>query len=229
MVNVSRETRSLLAGFVLTGLALAMPSQVLAGPYVAPPGCPGEPMSLEQDLARRRPNEARYPVCVDQRALLNEAQERARREARVLLVHFGAPWCPICRVLPGELAAMRADKSDRHVAAAFDGFVEVSLSLSVIADGKRQEISEAHAILDELYARPNVERLRAIPYLVVMGPDGGRVVGRNIDDLQAVAHGGIDRIELGRSLAIARAHVLDGSPSPTSPSWLARKLRKFGF
>ena len=229
MVNVSRRTMGWLAGFVLTSLALGVTSPALAAPYLAPPGCPAEPLSLEHDLARRRPNEARYPVCVDPRALLAAAQEQARRESRVLLVHFGAPWCPICRVLAGELAAMRRDKTERHVAAAFDGFVEVSLSLSVISDGKRYEITETHAILDELYARPNVERLRAIPYLVVMGPDGGRIVGRNIDDLQAAAHGGIDRAELGRSLAVARAHVLDGSPSPTSPTWLARTLRKFGF
>lgn len=200
-----------------------------AGPYMPPPGCPAEPLTLDQDLARRRPNEARYPVCVDQRALLADAREQARRQGKLVLIHFGAPWCPVCRGLPGELAALRQIDGDREVTSALAGVVEVALSVSVIVDRKRHEIADTHSILAEVSARPNVEPLRAIPYIVLMAPDMERVVGRNLDDLQDGSYARIEPVALGRALDLARRHIIDGTPPPTSAGWVARKLRKLGF
>lgn len=232
MENVSRGTmawRGGLLSFVCYLSACVPAASAPAGSYAAPTGCPAAPLTLEQDLSHRRPNEARYPVCVDQRAVLAEARERARRDGKVLMIHFGAPWCPVCRSLPGELAALRTTERGGDIAAALAGIVEVSLSLSVIVSGRRHEIAETHAILAELSLQPNVEPLRAIPYIVMTAPDGSRAVGRNLEDLQGSVHDHVDRGALGRSLIAARQHILEGTPAPVSPGWFTRRLRKLGL
>lgn len=229
-MNVSRETVPYLA--LLICIVIALTGVAHPAPTYSPlPGCPAEPLAVADDLARRQPNEARYPVCVDQRALFERALEQARRDDRPLLVVIGAPWCPQCRVVSRLLG-------DGSAAGGADGLlpvsrdvVQVALSHSVVTSGKRLDVPATHALIDEITARSaaTVDPLRAIPYFLVLDPRSGRVVGRNLAELQPPGSGAIDATGLDRGLAQAVRHVLHGEPAPPSASWLARAARKLGW
>jgi thiol-disulfide isomerase/thioredoxin len=201
-----------------------------AAAYTAIGGCPPEPLTLDADLSRRRPNEARYPVCVDQRALFTDATDRARREGRPMIVHIGAPWCPVCRVAGAELAAIRRGEAGPAAATALAGAIEISLSTSHIVGGKLQRIAATDAILAEHATGANIDPLRAIPYLLVMSPDGQRRLGRHIEYRADAVGGPIRRQDLADLLVASIAHAETGAPPPPAgPSFWTRALRKLGF
>ncbi len=54
--------------------------------------------------------------------------------------------------------------------------------------------------------------------------EGGRVVVRNLDDLEG--RDGFDTARLAQFLAAAERHIRHGETAPTEPGWLARKLNR---
>lgn len=207
---------------------------LLAGPapatsakarYVPAAGCPAEPLGLVEDVARRRPNEAGYPVCVDHDRLLDGALEEARREGKVVLASFGAPWCPQCRALMADLAAIRSGPVG---AALMRQVVLVHLSTSATVGGRRVPVPSGEAALARFTGAAEAEPLRAIPYVVVVSPVTSRIVGRNLPSLQS-GRAESARDELAQSLSRAIDHVTSGVPPPAAPTWLGRQLRRLGL
>ena len=77
----------------------------LAGTAYRPaPGCPAQPLAVTATVPGRPPA-ARYRVCSDQAALFASALAEARATRRLLLVEFGATWCPSCSGLQAALLA----------------------------------------------------------------------------------------------------------------------------
>lgn len=205
--------------FFLIGLGLAMALGTLtasADPQpTLPAGCPA--------LAKR---ETLYRVCDDQGALLAAAREEAKLGGKLVLAVFGATWCPSCRVLHKQMGDLLAtplggDKG-RTVGAAFR---PVEIATSTLIGGRREDVATGRSALDAALARTAGVKVRGVPFLAVIDPaEGGKVVARNIDDVEG--REGFDAAELAVFLAQAERHVRHGEAMPSEPGWFMRRLKR---
>jgi ketosteroid isomerase-like protein len=110
-----------------------------------------QPADMKKDI---------YPANVDAHAEIKEAEERAAKEHKRLLLVFGANWCFDCHVL--DLAFQRPD-----FAPALAGYEVVHIDLG--DDGKKNSdvAQEFQTPLD-----------KGIPVLAVAEPDGTVVVSQ---------------------------------------------------
>ncbi len=175
---------------------------VNAAEWIVPP--PGYKMktSLPCDLdparAARpaRPNQAIYQVCDDQMALFRRGLDDAKASGKLLLVTFGATWCPWCaslqRYLPGpELFGHKSDGRDLGQA-----FLHLEIGLSYIYEGQKETIPSGDDVLAVVLARAPGVKLHTIPFLAVIDPTSpDRVVARNLDDV-AMRGGDFDLAKL---------------------------------
>ena len=90
--------------------------------FAPPPSYTFEQPAACPELARRQ---TLYRVCDDQMAIFTEALATARREGKLLLVTFGATWCPSCKSLHQGLEAPAT--TDRPIASQF---VRVEIAVS---------------------------------------------------------------------------------------------------
>lgn len=238
-----RQLRLILALLIATAAAarpaVADPSTPLsAWPATPPPGytyaaadgCPLDPLSLTADLARRTPREAIYPVCADQMALFADTLAIARSQGRLVLIEFGATWCPWCRTLSGQLAGSQILASTQDQRTLGDDFLILKIGISTLSKGRRAGIPSGEAVLERVLAHaPPAAKLRALPLLAVVDPAApARTVVRNIDDLQQP--GGtapsFDADAIRAFLVAARDHARSGAAAPSEPGWLERKVRR---
>lgn len=195
-------------------LALALPATADPQP-VLPSGCPA--------LAKR---ETLYKVCEDQGAILSTAREEAKRQGKLLLVVFGATWCPSCKVLHKQMdglaaAPLGADKT-RSVGSVY---LPVEIATSTLNGARREAVATGEAVLQASLSRAPGVTVRGVPFIAVVDPaDGGRVVARNLDDLEGEQ--GFDTNRLTRFLAAAERHIRHGEAAPSEPGWIARKFDK---
>ena len=191
------ETRMFLTPRLLLILALlgaCLPAR--AGEWVVPPANytfkTSVPCELDPAKAARpaRPNQAVYQVCADQVALFRRGLDEAKANGKLLLVTFGATWCPWCaslqRYLPGpELFG--------HKGAGLDlgqAFHHLEIGLSFIYEGQKEPIPSGDAVLALVVARAPGVKLQMIPFLAVIDPTNtDRIVAR---DLGHVAKAGGD-------------------------------------
>lgn len=201
--------------------------------YTPVEGCPADPLPLPMAvaLAKRSHRDAAYAVCADQMALFQNALERARSENRLLLVEFGASWCPRCAMLSTQLdgpAILGRSEANRTLG---DDFITLKIGLSTMAKGRLTTIPSGEAVLLHVLAQAPGARIRAIPYLAVIDPARpASTVGRNLDDLQQAtadtSEPTFDADALACFLIAARDHARHGSAAPTEPGWIIRKLRQ---
>ncbi len=180
--------------------------------FQAPSRCTASPAA-----AALRPNEAHYAICADQMAVFTGALTAAAKNKKLLIVDFGATWCPWCKSLQGQFkSGALADPAKFQV-------VEIALS-TVTAGGKREQVVSGEAVLAVILAqRPDVKQ-RAVPFLAVVDPGRpSRTVARNLDDLESDANGQHMAPRIREFLAAAATSIEQGTPPPTEPTWLRKK------
>jgi thiol-disulfide isomerase/thioredoxin len=173
--------------------------------------------AVSVSAATLRPNEARYAICADQMAVFTDALADAAQARKLLIVDFGATWCPWCKSLQTQFkSGALADPAKFQV-------IEIAVSTTT-AGGKREQVVSGEAVLALVLAhRPEV-KLRAVPFLAVLDPARpDRTVARNLDDLESAADGQHMPTRIREFLAAAQTSIELGSPAPTEPTWFRKK------
>ena len=181
----------------------------------------------ERAAKPQRPGDAVYRVCDDQMAILAKGHEQAKAQGKLLLVTFGAPWCPVCanlqKLLPTEEVLRR--KGDALDYGSTIHHIEIALS--ALHKGKITPIPSGDAVLSTVLARASGTKLRAIPFLAVIDPvKPDRAWARNMDDVYQ-ADGKIEAQRLRTLLGDAHAYLKSDGPAPSEPGWFRRKLTKW--
>lgn len=181
----------------------------------------------ERAAKPQRPGDAVYRVCDDQMAILAKGLEQARAQGKLLLVTFGAPWCPVCanlqKLLPTEdVLRRKGDALDYGPT-----FHHIEIVLSALHKGNFTPIPSGDAVLSTVLARASGTKLRAIPFLAVIDPvKPDRAWARNMDDVYQ-ADGKIEAQRLRALLGDAHAYLKSDGPAPSEPGWFRRKLTKW--
>jgi thiol-disulfide isomerase/thioredoxin len=191
---------------------VAWPTHQPGAKFAAPSRC-----AVSVSAATLRPHEAKYPVCADQMAVFTDALADAAQAKKLLIVDFGATWCPWCKSLQTQFkSGGLADPAKFHI-------VEIATS-TTSATGKREQIASGEAVLDLVLAQRPEVKLRALPLLAVLDPSRpARTVARNLDDLESDANGQHMAGRIREFLAAAVTSIEQGTPAPAEPSWLRKK------
>ena len=212
-------------------LALAALFSVTAQAEAIPPADytfkPAGPCLEDAERAAKpsRPSDAAYRVCDDQMALLAKGLADARASGKLLLVTFGATWCPWCatlqKMLPtADLLGRTGDKL--NYAASFH---HIEIGLSTVYKGKKADIPSGEAVLAWTLKRANGAKIRAIPFLAVLDPaNPEKIWARNLEDVNQAA-GKVEAPKLRALLVDAHAYHKAGGPAPSEPGWLRLKIR----
>jgi thiol-disulfide isomerase/thioredoxin len=212
-------------------LALLLVSgPTLAEPWVVPPPSYTYAANIrcsDPVLATLRPNEARYDICADQMALFKQALADARGAKRLLIVDFGATWCPWCRSLQAQWptpALLGHKTSTLDYGAAFQ---VVKIGISTLHAGRQVDVASGHAVLDNVLAATKGAKLKSVPFLAVIDPDDRtKTVARGLDDFENPGAGAHAPSLIRGYLAQAHAHLRNGAAAPTEPGWLRRKVTR---
>lgn len=170
-----------------------------------------------------RPGLAAYDVCADQMALFTKALEQAHAEGKLLLVTFGATWCPSCaslqKVISGpELLGYKNETLDLERT-----FRHIEIGISMLDKGAKADIPSGNAVLAHVLLSSGGAKVRAIPFVAVIDPARhDRAWARNIDDLEGRG-GGFDLTRLRGLLIEADTYVRGGGAVTVEPGWLRRK------
>lgn len=174
-----------------------------------------------------RLGQARYEVCADQMALFQRGLAEARKSGKLLLITFGATWCPWCASLQKKI---QTEDVLKHQGEALDyaaAFHHIEIGVSTLDKGKRADLSSGEAVLASVLKQTPAVRIRAIPFVAVIDPaNPQRTFARNIDDLAQASYG----YDMGRLRAVLReahAHVRKGQAASAEPSWIVRKWRQW--
>ena len=181
----------------------------------------------EPAAAELRPNEARYEICRDQMALFKAAVAQAQADGKLLIVDFGATWCPWCRSLQAQWqsAALLGSKAGNVDLAATFALVEIGIS--TIHAGRRVDVASGQAVLAEVLAATSGVKLRSVPFIAVVDPgDRARTIARNLDDFEQASTGRHDATAVRDFLVGAHHHLRKGAAAPSEPGWLAKKLNR---
>lgn len=118
-----------------------------------------------------------YKTCTDQKLLFAEAFQNARTENQLLLVTFGADWCPWCRSLnqifrnPTFLSKLPAPVQMLEI-GMYNGKSQVenpsgSETLGLVIENSKQQ-----------------PEIQGFPFLALINPANGKVAFLNTGDLE---------------------------------------------
>lgn len=192
--------------------------------YSAATPCVEDP---ERGGKPQRPNQASYKVCEDQMALFRKALDDAKSSGKLLLVSFGATWCPWCtslqRHMPThELLGRKGDAIDYGRT-----FHYVDIGLSTLHKGQKAKIPSGEAVLAFVLEHAPGVKIRTIPFIAVIDPAAtDRVFARNLDDT-ATRDGDFDVARVRAVLAEAHDVMRKGKSADGEPGWLRRKWQRF--
>lgn len=176
--------------------------------------------------ARLAPNEARYEICADQMSLFAAAVETARRDGRLLIVDFGATWCPSCRSLQAQFKSSILPAKTSQLDYA-DTFNLLEIGISTLQAGRRADVPSGQAVLARVLAVVPGVKLRAVPFIAVIDPsDTAKTVARNLDDFELGSSGIHDVAQIQAVLAAAHGYARNGGPAPTEPGWIAKRFAR---
>ncbi len=181
----------------------------------------------EPASASLKPNEARYEICTDQMALFDAALAKARTSNKLLIVDFGATWCPWCRSLQAQ---WQSPTLLGHKGGTIDfatSFDILEIGISTIHAGRRLDVPSGHAVLNEVLAQTPATKLRSVPFLAVIDPnDRSKTVTRNLDDFESANAGRHDASFIRAFLTEAHDHIRNGATAPSPPGWLRAKFNR---
>lgn len=175
-------------------------------------------------MKAERPRDARYEICADQMTIFMRGLEEARRSDKLLLVTFGATWCPWCATLQRQLP--NDDLLGRGSGETDLGkrFHHIEIGTSATVRGVRHAIPSGERVLDLIRSRAAGVEVRAIPFVAVVDPrTAARVGARNIDDLALTGRGAFDAPRLAATLRQLHDYVRGEAPEAAEPGWLKRK------
>ena len=115
-------------------------------------------------------------------ALFKAAVAQAQADGKLLVVDFGATWCPWCRSLQAQWqsAALLGSKAGNVDLAATFALVEIDIS--TIHAGRRVDVASGQAVLAEVLAATSGVKLRSVPFIAVVDPgDRARTIARNLE------------------------------------------------
>jgi len=159
-------------------------------------------------------------------ALFTQALDVARRDGKLLLVVFGATWCPWCKVMHAMLPGPALLGQAPDVTELGRIFHVVEIVTSAVAGGKKVAVPSGEAVLAYVLARTRGAKLRAVPFVAALDPaDGSHAFARNLDDLQN-DQASLDSAGLRTVLLAAHAELRLGQPAPAEPGWVTRRLRR---
>ena len=173
--------------FAVLLTAFLTPSHASAADWRAP-----EAVGLPRPLlcTAQLPRNLTYDVCEDQVAAFAIALDKAKAQGRLLVIEFGATWCPQCtqihHVLPSESVLLFEDPELDYS----DTFSLISIGVSTIEKGKQVRVESGERVLQAvLDVAPDAE-MRGWPFLAVIDPaQSGKVFTRNTADLFALENG----------------------------------------
>lgn len=108
-----------------------------------------------------------YRYCQDQKKIYEDSKAKAEGENQLMLVAFGADWCPWCRSLHTLLVVER----ESHQIAGKAVIEEIALYKD------QDKIPSGWAVLDEVagYSKAKVDK-EGIPLLAVVNPKNKKAV-----------------------------------------------------
>lgn len=160
---------------------------------------------------------SKYPVCEDQQRVLGSAVASAKAAGKLLIIEFGATWCPQCaaldRTLPGpEVMGFQGGRVD--LAKTFD---VVKIGTSTLANGKLTPVPQGEAILAHVLAKAKDAEWHGWPFLAVIDPGNDAIAfTRNTNDLMRDA-GSHDPAMLREALVNAHDFLRLGKAPPPEP------------
>jgi thiol-disulfide isomerase/thioredoxin len=165
---------------ILAGTALALAGAAArADLRLPPPGYEYKPAA-----ACPVPTVA-YKGCEDQVGVLKAALEEAKAQDKLLLVVFGADWCPSCRVLDltlpsDKVLGFKGDSIDYKAR-----FNLTKIAVSVIARPRNSPVPSGIKLIDLVAAEGGIFQPPPIPFIAVINPRTGKVFARNTFDLES--------------------------------------------
>ena len=125
-----------------------------------------------------------YKGCEDQVEVLKAALEEAKRQDKLLLVVFGADWCPWCRALDimipsDEIMGFKGDGYDYKGRYNF-----AKIAVSVIARPRNAPVPSGITLIDLVAADAGIKKAPGIPFIAVINPKTGKVFARDTEDLE---------------------------------------------
>ncbi len=188
---------------------------------------PAEPCL--EDAARAgkqsRPSDAAYQVCADQMAIYARGLFDAKASGKLLLVTFGATWCPWCATLQKLLPTTEVLGRAGDALDYGRTFHHIEIGLSTVYKGKKADIPSGEAALAWTLKRAGGAKIKSIPFVAVIDPaNPERIWARNLDDVNQAA-GGVEAPKLRAQLAAAHAYLKLNGPAPSEPGWLRLKIR----
>ena len=150
-----------------------------------------------------------------------------RAEKRLLIVEFGATWCPWCKSLQAqwptpELLGHKGGGLD--MGATFD---VVEIGISTLHAGRMTDVASGHAVLDHVLAATNGAKLKSVPFLAVIDPqDRSKTVARGLDDFEQPGTGRHAPSLIRAYLADAHDYMRKDAAAPSEPGWLRKKFSR---
>lgn len=183
--------------------------------------------NAEKAAKPSRPGQAVYAVCEDQMAVLAAGLADAKAAGKLLLVTFGATWCPWCASLQKHIRTAEVLQATGGPVDLGKVFHHVEIGLSTLHKGQQSKIPSGDAALKLILEKADGVKIRVIPFLAVVDPaDTARVYARNLDDVMK-KDGGFDFGQVRGILVEAHDHVRRAQPASAEPGWLMRKWKRF--
>ncbi len=217
---------------VLLAAMLVAPRLAVAAEWLVPPVgyafAQNEACAENAEKASKptRPGQAVYAVCADQMALLAKGIADAKAGGKLLLVTFGATWCPWCATLQKRIHSTDVMAVTDSPVDFEKAFHHIEIGLSTLHKGQQSKIPSGDAALKFILEKANGAKIRVIPFLAIIDPAStDRVYARNLDDVMK-KDGGFDFAQLRAVLVEGHDSIRRSKPASAEPGWLMRKWKR---
>ncbi|MCB0363788.1 MAG: thioredoxin family protein [Bdellovibrionaceae bacterium] len=136
-----------------------------------------------------------YKICSDQQEIFTGALERANASDKILLVKFGADWCPWCRSLHKIF-------TDPEFIAPLSSQLEV-VEIGVYHPKSADKIPSGIKVLEDIIALSGQQvQVNGVPFLALYNPKNQKVFFQNTGELElnTATSKGHDRNKVSRAL-----------------------------
>jgi thiol-disulfide isomerase/thioredoxin len=136
-----------------------------------------------------------YKTCSDQKAPFAAAVAKAKKENKIMVITFGADWCPWCRSLHSVMTgkefqdALASEKAKDKTLASQLMFANVGVSHKI--GDTRESVPNGHEIFAQIATdtKSGEQKINGMPYLVFYNPASGKAVFRDSGNLEKAGDG----------------------------------------